>query len=531
MKNKLISRALTLLIVFVLPGLTVYLAFIKAKEEFKPHQLEMEFKGDHISSVDHSEFPVLKEKFKTPHELTAACLSCHNQRDQEIMATAHWTWDREVEREGLGKIRIGKKNIVNNFCTGVEGNNGSCMRCHIGLGWKDKTFDFNEPTNIDCMVCHDQTGTYKKRKGGAGLPSTEANATDEFPVPDYNYVAQNVGLPNRLNCGVCHFEGGGSNNVKHGDLEMALLNTNRNVDVHMAVEGKNMACIDCHTTERHNIMGRQYSVSAQNDNRITCQQCHTDSPHGDRILDNHYRKVACQTCHIPTYAKANSTVMYWDWSTAGKTDENGGFITEVDTDGNNNYLSIKGRFIWDKDVVPEYTWFNGTASHFLYSDTITEIPVKINHLYGEADCPDSKIWPIKVHRGKQPFDSEYKTILNMKVYADKKGEGAFWQDLDWDQSIKLGMESAGREYSGNYEFVSTEVYWPLNHMVSPKEMSLKCNDCHTRQGGRLDNLTDFYLPGRDYSKTADFGGFALIILTLIGVITHMVIRIFGLKRN
>jgi hypothetical protein len=51
------------------------------------------------------------------------------------------------------------------------------MRCHIGYGWEDKSFDFNDPRNIDCLVCHDKTDTYKKIKGGAGWPATAENAT------------------------------------------------------------------------------------------------------------------------------------------------------------------------------------------------------------------------------------------------------------------------------------------------------------------------------------------------------------------
>jgi hypothetical protein len=76
----------------------------------------------------------------------------------------------------------------------------------------------------------------------------------------------------------------------------------------------------------------------------------------------------------------------------------------------------------------------------------------------------------------------------MKVFGEGPGEGAFWQDLDMDLAIQLGMEVNQRSYSGNYEFVDTEVYWPVNHMVSPKENSLTCNDCHTRNDGRLASL-------------------------------------------
>jgi len=532
MQNSLRSRLVTLAVVLVLPGFIVFQTFRQARKQLSPHEVKIKLKEEHISSTDHSQFPILQQTFHKPQDLTAACLSCHTERDKEVMATAHWTWLREVTRPNGEKMMIGKKNIPNNFCTGATGNNLSCMRCHIGYGWKDETFDFNEPTNIDCIVCHDRTNTYIKRRGGAGMPSTAENATPEFPVPNYNFIAQNVGLPSRHNCGPCHFEGGGGNNVKHGDLEMALLNTTRKVDVHMAVDGKNMVCIDCHTTERHNIMGRQYSVSAENTNRIHCEQCHTATPHGDMVLDNHYRKVACQTCHIPVYAKVNPTKMYWDWSAAGRRDENGNFITEYDTYGKYNYLSIKGRFVWDKNVIPEYYWFNGTASHFLYNDTITEIPVQMNRLYGSATCPDSKIWPVKVHRGKQPFDSEYKTIIAMKLAGEKEGEGAFWLDLDWERSIELGMEYNNLPYSGSYEFVSTEVYWPINHMVSPKEEVLNCNDCHTRsEKGRLANLDGFYMPGRDYSQTADIAGFAFIILTLLGVFAHAILRIYWARTS
>ncbi len=529
MSKTITSRIITFLVVIILPGAIVLGTLKMARKISDPHVVEMEKRADQISSVDHSMFPILQQKFNRPQEVTAACLSCHTERDSEIMATAHWTWDRDVVRNGE-TIKVGKVNLINNFCTGANGNNGSCMKCHIGYGWADKSFDFNEPTNIDCLVCHDQTRTYIKRKGGAGMPADASNATAYEPVPDYNSIAQSVGAPMRHNCGVCHFEGGGGNNVKHGDLEKALLATNRNVDVHMATDGGDMSCVDCHTTERHNITGRIYSISSTNDNRVTCDQCHTTKPHGDRILDNHYNKVACQTCHIPVFAKVNPTVMFWDWSVAGRSDENGGFITEFDNENNYNYLSIKGRFIWDRNVKPEYVWFNGTASQFLDTDTITALPVKINELHGNATCADSKIWPVKIHRGRQPFDSEYKTILNMKVFAPKKGEGAFWQDLDMDTAIVLGMEYNNRPYSGSYEFHNTEVYWPVNHMVSPKEQSLTCNDCHTRDNGRLAGLNGFYLPGRDYSAMANFGGKALVILTILGVFAHIILRIILPKR-
>ena len=46
-------------------------------------------------SVDHSKFAILKEEFADAHQVTAACLSCHTNRDKEVMATSHWKWERD----------------------------------------------------------------------------------------------------------------------------------------------------------------------------------------------------------------------------------------------------------------------------------------------------------------------------------------------------------------------------------------------------------------------------------------------------
>ena len=46
------------------------------------------------------------------------------------------------------------------------------VELHEASGEKlpDDTFDFDDPNNIDCLVCHDQTGTYAKAKPAAGMP-------------------------------------------------------------------------------------------------------------------------------------------------------------------------------------------------------------------------------------------------------------------------------------------------------------------------------------------------------------------------
>lgn len=47
------------------------------------------------------------------------------------------------------------------------------------------------------------------------------------------------------------------------------------------------------------------------------------------------------------------------------------------------------------------------------------------------------------------------------------------------------MVEKGLKYSGQHGFVETEMWWRINHMVSPKDKALQCNDCHNK-GERLD---------------------------------------------
>ncbi len=79
-------------------------------------------------------------------------------------------------------------------------------------------------------------------------------------------------------------------------------------------------------------------------------------------------------------------------------------------------------------------------------------------------------------------------------------------------------------FSGEVGFVDTRFYWPIQHMVAPKEDALTCNECHTKDG-RLASLTGFYMPGRDSYPWLTILGWAGALLTLIGVVVHAGLRI------
>lgn len=472
-------------------------------------------------SADHRLFPALQKTFEAPQDVTAACLSCHNQRHLEVMRSSHWSWERAEYMEGRGVRYVGKRNILNNFCIGVAGSEASCQKCHAGYDSGDATFDPARPENVDCLACHDQTGTYAKASGKGGDPD---------PGVDLAAVAQRVGRPSRTNCGTCHFFGGGGNNVKHGDLEKALFDATRDVDVHMASDGADLACVDCHTAEHHQMKGKLYSISSMNRDRVLCEDCHGATPHAESILNEHTVKVACQTCHIPTYAKANSTKTRWDWSTAGRLRE-GRPYAEKDDLGNDTYLSIKGSFEWGRNLKPDYAWFDGTASHYLLGDVVDETPVAINRLHGRYEDPDAKIVPVKVHRARQPFDEENRILVQPKLAGTHDGDGALWRDFDWPAAAAAGMTLVDLPFSGRLGFVETEMAWPVNHMVAPKEQAVACGECHTRDGSRLAGLTGFYLPGRDRNPWVDGAGRLAIGFSVAGVFLHGAARIAFRRRR
>lgn len=502
------------------------IGILKPKETGQTHLMKLrdEFSVEKISSVDHSKFKVLQKKFTSPQEVTETCISCHTERHTEVMKSNHWNWERAEYVEGRGIVYLGKKNALNNFCIGADDNEQACAKCHIGYGMNEKDFSFENERYVDCLVCHDNTETYVKAPEKGGAPVKTLNL---------NEIAMSVGNTKRSNCGVCHFYGGGGDNVKHGDLGSSMFAPSKEIDVHMAVEGVNMECTECHTTENHNISGKMYSLSSMNLNRTTCEQCHTGNPHQNDVLNQHTYKVSCQTCHIPEYAKGgNATKMTWDWSTAGKL-KDGKPYQEDDEHGHHTYLSTKGSFTYATNVKPEYIWFNGKASHYLLGDKIadTSKPLIINELHGSYNDPGSKIIPVKIHKSNQPYDPVNKMLIKPKLFSEKEGEGAYWKDFDWVKASETGMKNVNLPFSGKVDFIETEMYWPLNHMVATKENTVKCTECHTNEGSRLENVEGFYMPARDNNQLVDNGGMAMIIMSILGVMMHAGVRIFSSKKR
>ncbi|WP_082035552.1 tetrathionate reductase family octaheme c-type cytochrome [Shewanella sp. cp20] len=424
-----------------------------------------------IADNPHKE--AIQGPFTQGSQVTEQCIECHEDHAKDFMKSSHWTWELEQKLPGR-TVKRGKKNAINNFCTSIAGNEPRCTSCHAGYGWKDNSFDFSDMTKVDCLVCHDTTGTYIKDPAGAGEALAKVNL---------ERVAQNVGMPVRDNCGTCHFYGGGGDAVKHGDLDSSMAYPDKATDVHMDTDGNDFQCQTCHTTEQHQITGNAMGVSPGGDNDIGCENCHDSAPHANKRLNTHTASVACQTCHIPFFARNEPTKMSWDWSTAGSDQEE-----TVDEYGKHTFMKKKGSFVWGKMVKPEYAWYNGKADAYMVGDKMD--PTKVTKLttpLGDIADKTAKIYPFKVHRGKQIYDKKQNIFVTAKVY----GKGGYWKEFDWDKAAKLGMEAnqalaqQGIKYSGEHGFAETEMWWRINHMVSPKDQALKCNDCHNK-GTRLD---------------------------------------------
>ncbi len=499
-------------------------------------------------TADHSKFPALKGPFTSGEDVTKACLTCHTEAGQHFMKSLHWTWDYTT-KDGQ---HLGKKNLINNFCTNSKGNEGMCAQCHAGYGWKDDTFDFKDERNIDCLVCHDRTRTYYKTPNSRGNSACSVMFEGK-PLIDLAKVAQSVDLPGRENCGTCHFNGGGGDGVKHGDLDSSLVTPPKALDVHMDVNGLNFACTACHVSENHKVAGSRYEVRAKDTEGTgkpgerrdvaTCESCHGTSPHPATSLtgfklNDHVDRVACQTCHIPTIARGGvATMVNWDWRTAGRTKDGVGFHEENYTQANGKhratYKSIKGNFTYREDFAPEYAWFNG-AMRYTTVDTKFDpgkLPIDMNAIEGSATDPGARIWPFKRMHTMMPFDPVNKTLVYTHLWGED--DAALWGNYDFKKAVAVGMEKAGKPFSGKVDFVSTVSNWPITHMVAPKSEALGCESCHAKDG-RMAKLAGFYMPGgvdSGFGRLVDLIGLVMLFGAVTGVLTHAFIRMLSSYRG
>jgi octaheme c-type cytochrome (tetrathionate reductase family) len=481
---------------------------------------------------------------------TPQCLYCHGNVGEDVMASAHWKWQgAAVNIVGFetDPITHGKIDLINNFCQAVPSNEGRCSQCHIGYGWQDKNFDFGNPKNIDCLACHDQTGTYKKVASPTATQPVAGGP--DMTVEALQLVAQSVGLnagiPRRSTCVFCHSRAGGDDNVKHGDVStrMALVApTNpdadvvtylhRSEDVHMGVDpkatgsqkkGGNMTCVACHQAKKdaagnmldHGIGGFMYH-SVDQGTMKDCTDCHGEatSIHIGTSVENlvkSHDRLACQTCHIPTFARKVSTYTDWRWASAGFTPPAGSTethpadcaktplgVTATGAVSRVTYSKQKGCFTWGTNVRPTLRFYNGKWNRVIMGRNDkgldTTKPVDLGSPAASYKDADAMIYPFKVMTGNQPFDATDKTVLVPHLWGTVTGPNPYWSKFDWNLALRDSADYSNlpalnntpyggvQVYNDSYVFADTVMLLKVDHEVAPKEQAYGkdngCADCH-----------------------------------------------------
>ena len=411
------------------------------------------------------------------YEGTATCLECHEGEAESFFHSQHYQWKAGASNvQGAEDQELGKLNMVNDFCTNpmpnwievVKNKEGKvlelgCSKCHAGLGKVPTTEMSREQLeNIDCLICH--ASGYRR-----DLYEGENGELEWKPIlwknrEGLDSVSKRISAPTKVMCLRCHAGSGGGPNYKRGDIEYYLSEANYDFDVHMDVDGNDLQCIDCHAGENHRIPGPGADVAGNEmpEKKVSCDNgdCHGSSPHEKALLNTHAARVACTTCHIPTFAKEDETNMKRDWS-AGRWDESKGKFTYT------------GAF--ESDVVPAYRWWNGRQSIMQLSgervrtnaagEILVAVPV------GSRDDENSRIHAFKEYRAVMPVSKDKGWLLPIQT-------GDFYKHGDMGEAVR----KATRDFYGiedvDFEWMPTVHYMGIFHGVEPAYSALRCLDCH-----------------------------------------------------
>ena len=210
----------------------------------------------------------------------------------------------------------------------------------------------------------------------------------------------------------------------------------------------------------------------------SCESCHGHAPHPPGLsgfkLNDHTDRVACETCHIPTFARGGvATKVSWDWRTAGRLKDGQGFKLEGYTQGDgkhrHTYKSIKGRLRVCRERQADLCLVQrrGRLHNHRHQVRRHSQPLIINRPRGSAD---DRMRASGRSSGctVQPHDKatrRWSTCTCGVTIPD-----AFWGNYDFQRAITRGMAEDNIPYSGEYDFIDTYSYWPINHMVAPRKM-------------------------------------------------------------
>ncbi len=357
----------------------------------------------------------------------------------------------------------------------VQLANIDCLMCHqeaykrfpdwtaSGEGFED--FELLNLVELPDGSLEQSNGAELPRTGFSGIPTVNPISMDfqflpagsdtlpaEVPMAPMAFTtleaAQNVHATTRQSCLNCHAGAAGGDGTKRGDLSKENADPSLAIDMHMSSAGQNLSCADCHSETLadgtgHRLRGRGVDLRPNDvPERFTCDTggCHSDRPHGDfsnregSSRDKHAMKVACQTCHIPSYAKAAvGTEVARDWQdphpSAAACNGRGGWLPREDKDG-----------LGSASLTPSYAWFDGTSEVYYLGeplDGVPTIPLDANvaaSFVGNFNAGDpayvigmpngdvtstslgTKIYPMKEHWGKLARNDVDNTLVGHSTF-------------------------------------------------------------------------------------------------------------------
>ncbi len=398
----------------------------------------------------------------------ANCLECHTDQANEVHASTHYQWLGEAPDMSNGSFILQGKltNAVNSYCVNIEGDWPVCGSCHAGRGKRP-----DDPTagleNIDCLVCHNEDYAGARKRLVDGTMGVD-NPTDS--------LVQNIHAPRRANCLSCHAKAGGGDGVKRGDLSLALINnTDEHFDYHMSTSKANLSCQDCHSFNNHRVIGKGSDIRPTDDlargAELACTNCHEKaeiSREHPQTVVNHMEHVACQSCHIPYYAKF-PTETHRDWL----THHDGTDATTCD-DAN----PCPGHPHTDKAsyLVPEYKWWNRMSDNYLLHDDASRTYDPVKNTYPTSrplgDVSDGKLYPFKYKTALQPMTVADSRLIALDTFEYLKKSG------NVNKSIESGLVNMGYAANEPFNWVTTDTYQLINHGVGNDDDALNCESCH-----------------------------------------------------
>ena len=405
----------------------------------------------------------IKGLFNSTRDVTVKCLECHRKEAEEVLGSTHWTWERSRTVNGRTG-HFGKKDSLAGFAIDIASNPSRCLGCHISTTPGNDNFSQPDVSMVDCLVCHDTTGKYNRENR-------------QIEQQDFELIARHVGKPVPGNCTQCHFADCGLSDMSQAQSDSGSSRFPIQADIHMSAKAGSFSCQTCHINSSGHSFPRGMTHHVGASAAVQgCSTCHTDEPHPLGQLNRHAEQIACQTCHIPEFAREAPALVSWNWILAGKSSplmqsSPNGAITVLDQNG----------FTQGTMIQPAYLWDDGSDQVYSRGQRIR--PQELTYLQRPSERSQrSKITPFRALYGTQLYDAKYRYLVSPLL----SGEGNnLFADQDWDTIAREGMKALVVPYSGQFGLAPTAMYRRINHGVVSVQDALGCLDCHGR-AGRMD---------------------------------------------